>query len=635
MIKRIFTWMIALVMLSCCAAAEEDAEQENWTYKITQESYPLYFFSMEDKSEKDFPLYFADGAEDLPFVDLRDWPFILNSVFQDEPQFDGYHATATVDEDTGFVTIERENGSMMACNFTDGEIVFDDYNAFRKDSSGLYINVAWITKSNSEEPDVLGVKSSRERLGKSVVLKLRKEYGIPMIAQDGKYLIPLQTLSFLNLSHINVAGLFNRKALIFCSVDHIKDPETELISFLSREDFLTYELWDEAEQKTESYPEMMAYILEEISRTEDGRAAIEYQREQTEGTLSDLYYSGPRGERSEALATYGYNELCMELDHEYGLQEAHHINGFEEYFAQTGLTAKLLDLDASVADNAIGELTDFWFDDGHSAYLSNSYLAGNTGSPWRTGFSIRNSQSTGEMIGEIRQEYPEANQPYYEIGNTAYITFDSFDIHPSINTISDYYQRDEENELPDDTVTLLIEAHRRITRENSPIQNVVLDLSCNGGGAASAGVFTICWFLGEAQVSITDPTTGAESTVSFQADINLDHQYDENDNLSNLNLYCLISPQSFSCGNLVPWAFKADGRVTLLGKTSGGGSCTVRMMATPWGSTYQISSSNRLSFAKNGSYYDVDKGVDPDYFIRDYSNFFDREALTEIISGIR
>ena len=627
--------LVALVLLSGCAAAEEDAEPENWTYEITQESYPLYFFNLGGKAEKDFPLYFVDGAEDLPFVDLRDWPFILNSIFQDDSHFDGYHVTATVDEDTGFVTIGRENGSRMACNFADGEIVFDDFNAFRKDSSGLYINIAWTSKSDPEKTDVLGVTSSRERLGKSVVLKLRKEYGIPMIAQDGKYLVPLQTLSFLNLSHVGTAGFFNRKALIFCSVGRIKDPETELISILYAEEYLTYELWEEAGEKTGSYQERVAYVLEEISRTENGRAAIEYEREMLKDTLPDLYYSGPRGERSEALATYGYNELCMELDFEYGLQEAHQINGFEAYFEQTGLTAKLLDLDAAVADNAIGELTDFWFDDGHSAYLSNSYLAGNTGSPWRTGFSIRNSQNTGEIIGAIRRKYPEADEPYYEVGNTAYITFDSFDVNPAINAVSDYYQRAEEDDLPDDTITLLIEAHRKITRENSPIQNVVLDLSCNGGGAVTAGVFALCWFLGEAQVSVTDPATGAESTVSFRADINLDHQYDEKDTLSGLNLYCLISSQSFSCGNLVPWAFKADGRVTLLGKTSGGGSCVVRMMATPWGSTYQISGSSRISFVKNGSYYDVDKGVDPDYFIRDYNNFYNREALTEIINGIR
>jgi C-terminal processing protease CtpA/Prc len=117
--------------------------------------------------------------------------------------------------------------------------------------------------------------------------------------------------------------------------------------------------------------------------------------------------------------------------------------------------------------------------------------------------------------------------------------------------------------------------------------------------------------------------------------VNLDHEFDYRDNLSDLELYCLISPSSFSCGNLVPWAFKADGRVTLLGKTSGGGSCVVRRLATAWGGTFQVSGAQRISFVKNGAYYDVDQGVEPDVFIRDYNNFFDREALIKIINDLR
>lgn len=142
----------------------------------------------------------------------------------------------------------------------------------------------------------------------------------------------------------------------------------------------------------------------------------------------------------------------------------------------------------------------------------------------------------------------------------------------------------------------------------------MLDLSFNGGGVANAAVFTVCWFLGNTQVSFTDPVTGAESTVSYRADVNLDHKYDNNDNLSGLELYCLISPESFSSGNLVPMAFKADGRVTLLGKTSGGGSCIVRRLTTAWRTCFQISGASRISFVKNGAFYDVDRGVDPDCY---------------------
>lgn len=159
----------------------------------------------------------------------------------------------------------------------------------------------------------------------------------------------------------------------------------------------------------------------------------------------------------------------------------------------------------------------------------------------------------------------------------------------------------------------------------------------NGGGHAPAALWTLGWFLGDAQLSVTHTATGAESTTVYRADVNLDHEFDEKDTLAglNLNLYCLSSPRSFSCGNLVPWAFKADGRVTLLGRVTGGGSCSVNFLTTAWGTSYQLSGPNRLSFVKNGAYYDVDQGAEPDYFIRDYRNFYDREALTEIINGLR
>ena len=615
-------------------ASAEEAPAADRTYEITEGTFRIYSLDPEQSPDDVLTLYFADGAEDFPFVDLRDWCGFMTEVFSEDLRYSGYQLTATVDEASGIVMLRRENGSSMTCIFPDREIVFDDYNAYRKDNTGLYINMAWVEKSDPEQVNVLGVTGSRERLGKSLSLELGA-YGIPMIAQDGKYLLPLQTLSYLHLSIINAAVFFNRKELILCGAGQIRNPDREMVSALYSKGLLTDELWKEAKGKTASYPERVAYVLEEISQDEEGKNFIEAQKEQTRGSLSELYYSGPRGKRSEALAAYGYGELCMELDNEYGLQDAHNIKGFAEYFEQTGLTERLFDPDASVADSAIGEMTDFWMDDGHSAYLSNSYLADYAGDSWNSGYDQQRMEKLGQAVSEIRGKYENAAEPYYETGDTAYITFDEFTLDPSVHAFSAYYELYEQDRLPDDSFSLILWAHRKITRENSPIRNVVLDLSCNEGGATCAGVFALCWFLGEAQLSVTNPLTGAESTVSFKADINMDHRYDEKDSLSHLNLYCLISPNSFSCANLVPWAFTAAGRVTLLGKTSGGGSCVVRQLTTSWGSSYSVSGSERISFVKNGAYYDVDQGVEPDVFIRDYNSFYDREALTEIIHSLR
>ena len=51
---------------------------------------------------------------------------------------------------------------------------------------------------------------SRDRYGEITVLNL-KDYGIPMLAQDGKYLIPLKTVSTLFLSPLQCGAYFNGK----------------------------------------------------------------------------------------------------------------------------------------------------------------------------------------------------------------------------------------------------------------------------------------------------------------------------------------------------------------------------------------------------------------------------------------
>ena len=225
--------------------------------------------------------------------------------------------------------------------------------------------------------------------------------------------------------------------------------------------------------------------------------------------------------------------------------------------------------------------------------------------------------------------YPDGCPVYEEVGNTAYVTFDSFEINNY-----DYYGETEHD--PDaDTIEMVIYAHRQITREGSPIENVVLDLSNNGGGTVDAAAYLLCWFLGESSISMKDMYTRAVSTATYHADVNLDRVFDERDTVTDKNLFCLISPNSFSCGNLLPAAFKADQSETLVGRTSGGGSCVVQQLTTAGGAAFQGSGMQRLSIMKNGSFYDIDAGMDPDVYLRRIDTFYDCEALTELLCSLR
>ena len=56
--------------------------------------------------------------------------------------------------------------------------------------------------------------------------------------------------------------------------------------------------------------------------------------------------------------------------------------------------------------------------------------------------------------------------------------------------------------------------------------------------------------------------------------------------------------------------------------------------STAYGTVFQFSAALRMSFLKNGSFYDIDQGVEPDYYIDNVDNYYNRQALTDFINGL-
>ena len=640
-------WISILLILSIlasygCGAFADNAEEPAGADQLERKTFPVYVYSSKDIWKEDFPLYFADGAEDLPYADLKDWAGLLSYIYDgvSDKSYRGFQVKCEVQEDENKVILTRENGFTMEADFAEGKISYLDYMGFLQRTNGSYMDIDMFTEEdNNGQPFLLQRVEGRNLYGDFTVLDLNR-YGIRMAAQDGKYLVPLQTLAAFAFGPIAVGVYFNGEGVFVNKISSMKThPTMAFNAKLTTSPLLTPELVQKLQEFQGTAEERQDMVFEELRKTPEGAALVdEYEREMDSSILIK-YLAAPKALRSEALIDYGYNELCLELDSFYGLKDAHKIKDFDLFFMQTGqppLFEDLLDPDAAKADSAIARLTQYWMDDGHSTFLFRSYMS-ESAPEERFGVSNISRGQRGQIAAEAKAKYPEASLPYYEVGDTAYISFDSFAATDGdVSGYADYYALSESGELPDDTVGIIAKAHRQITRENSPIKNVVLDLSNNGGGDAATALYTVAWFLGEAQISLTNTFTGAQTTSFFKADVNLDHQFDEKDTLANrgLHFFCLISPQSFSCGNLVPWAFKADGGVTLLGRVSGGGSCAVQFMTTAWGTSYRISGMKKMSFLKNGAYYDVDQGVEPDYIINDYEHFYDRESLTEFIHGL-
>ena len=561
--------------------AQTEQTEPAGAHSIVEKTYTFYIGkTADDTLNQEFPLYFIDGVDDLPYVEITDWAKLLYFINTDMNGDPGYGLDVHYQDDA--VVLERENSYTLAFDFVNDRLIFLDYDGFMHNSNDTalidLVSEAGTDENGNAELIWRDKKSSFDRYGDEMTVDLAAN-GIHMVFQDEGCYVPLQTLNDFTLLPSLIGVVFNGQAL-FLANDNL---------------FYDYSVGDYTE-------------------------------------VAEIYYDAPTGDRSDALAEYSYNELCLALDTFYGLKETHDIKSFRELFWQIGYDEVLSGSSALDADNALKSIIDYYFDDLHSVFNEYSSLAGLHPVSDSTGIANRKLEEHQNEYSKARDKaYPNGWLEYEEVGNTAYITFDSF---KSEYYGFAYYQSKEDGETLVDTVQQIIDAHAQITRPDSPIENVVLDLTNNTGGAVDAAVVVLSWFLGDAPFSVKNMATGALSTAVYRADVNLDHEYDEKDTVSDKNLYCLISPVSFSCGNLVPAALKSSQKVTLIGRTTGGGSCVVQPMTTAYGSVFQISAAHRMSFLKNGSFYDIDQGVDPDYYIDHISNLYDRAALTDFINGL-
>ena len=570
----------AAVALSGCTAQTQDTVTADNTHgKVIEKSMP-FNPNTASVSSKTVPLYFVTAYEPgnttLYFVNGGEIPYVSIEEYMGYLEkigsavTQGYNLTFNADGD--MASFVRENGYSADFDFQKNTVHFTDYNMFTKTPNGPLLDVTFIN-DNVAQLFQKDEDRSYERYGEEITIPL-SDYGIGMLHKDGGYYIPLQTFSDLFMATKSTSLMYNGEVVIL-----------------------------------------------EVSLTDD---------------LSEIYYSVPKSERSKEAAEFDYNELCLALDYYYGLKEVHWIKNFDTIFRECGYDYFLKGTNQTLADIALYQFLNTQLDDLHSGFKSVSFRTDKDAydkevSGILRGYSGRSLIDERAMLQKARAKYYPNGVPHYEeVGNTAYITFDNFENSHSM----DYYSVPKENEL-DDTIRLMQYAYDRITRKGSPIKNVVMDLSVNTGGTTYDALYVTGLFLEEAQISAADELTGALTSAHYRVDINRDHVFDEKDTLAGkgYNLYCLESRVSFSCGNLVPNIFKDTTHVTLIGQTSGGGSCVVQPLSTSSGSLFQVSGNKRMSFIKNGAFYDIDRGAEPDIYIRDLSVLYDRKKLTDYINN--
>ena len=113
---RALALLLACVMLLACAASgcgassgaaaqdtaaksavpQPSAPLSTAAHSIVKRTYPTYVGkTAEDILNQEFPLYFMDGVDDLPFVELNDWAELLYYIYTEERGDTGYGLSIT------------------------------------------------------------------------------------------------------------------------------------------------------------------------------------------------------------------------------------------------------------------------------------------------------------------------------------------------------------------------------------------------------------------------------------------------------------------------------------------------------------------------------------------------------------
>ncbi|MBO4395327.1 MAG: hypothetical protein J5819_03160 [Eubacterium sp.] len=521
---------------------------------------------------KKFSLYFVDGG-DIPYLSEKELIEQLTDYFSGA----SLNPDIKLSQTDSVTRLDRKGQAIAEISYDENSIWFSDENAFFQKDENLIGNDQIKSNDKIFKKD----KSVSTTLyGNDMMVNLGA-YGIELVQSDKGNLIPLQTLNDFFFQRMQLNFLYNGEYIFVTDISGL-DPE-----------------------------------------------------------MAEIYHKTEKKTPSKEFAEYNYNELCIMLDHRYGLKDTHGITCFADFFRNSGLMVKLKSTDVSEFEEGLYELINVYIDDLHTRFLSTSCQ-----SKYATTGDIQNAiggsvQSISRnayfsqkgVLKAARDKNPNAGLPYYELGDTAYISFDDFEVE--VGSSAEYTAVPGDlTEVGEDTVKLMMYAHSQIRRANSPIKNVVLDLSTNGGGTIYAAVYLVGTFLGKAAVATKDTITNAMTYAQYYVDNNLDGVFDDKDTFTGLNLYCLTSRLSFSSGNFVSCAFKDSGKVTMIGQTSGGGSCALYCASTAYGSIFNISSPWQFSFYKNGSFYNVDRGADPDVYIRDLTKLYDREYVNALIKKI-
>ena len=358
------------------------------------------------------------------------------------------------------------------------------------------------------------------------------------------------------------------------------------------------------------------------------------------------------------LADFTYRELCFNIDLWYGQpgQEWVH-DDLQTMKLDELLTTKYPDIKeklcsaefATYYTGLMNLVNGILFDGGHTTVEISPLFAGDielTSQAARTLLDkdyaqkfvyAQKDKPTQTAIRTATRDAAYGDNYYLEQGDTAMIHFDSF--VTDFEGWKAFYAGTGERPLKFnqggkeiyDTVGVVLSGLER-AKKNPAIKNIIIDMSCNGGGDSGA-MHAIEWLMtGKGYITYANRLTGCNKTESVQFDMNFDGKFDENDVSPYLdyNYGILTSNYAFSCGNAYPWFMHEHGAM-ILGQKSSGGACAIRITSAA-GVEFACSAASSHIVSESGENVDFGCPLDADLMTdgeNPYENFYDLTLLSQ------
>ena len=353
---------------------------------------------------------------------------------------------------------------------------------------------------------------------------------------------------------------------------------------------------------------------------------------------------GRSGDMPDYLIDYNAKLFILLMNYFYGLKDNKGISSMTLYYKNNNLYSGLFSHNASIRSQTYADCLDC-FDDNHTALVSVNNAWG------EENYIVRRLSKGIASRNRLRQQLNSTRDAYYaqlftdkevepgdeivysQDGKTAMYMFNSFSF-----TTSDVLNGDNLEKLyQEDTYFNLIHIFEAIKAKGG-VQNVILDISTNGGGTVGVMVKLLALLSKDNKTRVTYLEGASSQIVSMHVsvDSNDDEEYDANDCYGNdFNFYILTSDCSFSCGNAFPCVAQLEGSAKIIGQKSGGGECAINIHYLPNSQYVYHSSTLHLgNYDKvNKEFVGFEGGAKPDIEIQNEADFYDIEKLNNFIAN--